>query len=258
MGIRKLKNRKCLCSITARAVICSCPDTDLLPLALCQSTSSKWSPALGESALILISVGLGFYGLILTVIHSYWSYLYVASHTLSGSYRWAVKLKMETLECHVRMTFSTGPKNFTLNPNELSWELDATFPTNLPSHPLSLRCYPPTLLLITSGSYFPRRPSSSMAVRNIHEHISGLWRPHWHLSLRQTSSLWEKRIADGMSEGVPTSSMQLGLQLITSSASTAGTGKSCANKPLLLSSENPDSMDQILTSRTAEETVCVY
>lgn len=89
MGLRKLKNGKCLCSITARAVVCSYPDTDLLPLALCQSTSSKWSPALGESALILISMRPGFYALVLTVINASYSYLYIASLIASGSYRWA-------------------------------------------------------------------------------------------------------------------------------------------------------------------------
>lgn len=74
--------------------------------------------------------------------------------------------------------------------------------------------------------------------------------------VRKTYHRWHVRRGTNLQQ--EDTSMQLGLQLITSSASTAGTGKSCANKPLLLSSENPDSMDQILTSRTAEETVCVY
>lgn len=59
---------------------------------------------------------------------------------------------METLECHVRI-FSTGPKNVTLNFNEVSWELDATFPNNLPAHYPPSRCDPPTLLLIVSRSF---------------------------------------------------------------------------------------------------------
>jgi len=65
-----------------------------------------------------------------------------------------------------------------------------------------------------------------------------------------------------MSEGVPTSPRRVpacswGVQTATPLASTAGTGTGCVNKPLLLSFENPDPIDQILTSHRAREVVCV-
>lgn len=102
------------------------------------------------------------------------------------------KAEMDTLECQVRMTFATGVKNAALNLSEVPWELDATFPKSCPARSLSLRCHPPPFPLSTSSSSFPLRLS-----RNIHTHISGLWRPPWHLkSLSQTSSLWGNISAD--------------------------------------------------------------
>lgn len=171
------------------------PDTD--PLALCQSTSTKWSPALGDTACILISNSLGFRRFFNRVINFCDCNVCVASHILSGSCRWAGNLKWKHWDIRWEWYLPLGLKMLKcLNLYGVLWELDATFPKNCPAH---------TLLQLPSSHIPPQHCSSSFPLglsRNIHTHISGLWRPLWHLNSEPNQLIVRKYLSWCVSTGV--------------------------------------------------------